>query len=263
MTPLTPQFTLHGGGASLQGIRSENQDRCFFQRSEDGSRAIGAIADGIGGLADGAGAAGTATGAAAGLAEWLFGVEAPTAEEIADRIRATYAHANARIAEGTGSRGRSGTTLVLVAITDEHLLVANVGDSRAYLFAEGGVHRLTADHSVVEELVRDGALSPEQAERSPYRNLLTRSLGDPDTPEVDVVVADAELDHLRRGATLILTSDGAHGVEGIMGAGRLKSALEGGGTPSEVARQLGQAAIDSGSRDNATVVLIESRPAAE
>ncbi len=246
---------LRGGGASLQGTRPENQDRCLFRRSADGTRALGAIADGVGGLADGAGAAGTATGAVERLAEWLFEAEEPTAREIESRIRRTYADANERIA---GGGRRSGTTLVLALVTEQHLLVANVGDSRAWLFVEDRIERLTADHSVVEELVRDGALSHEQAARSPYRNVLTRALGDGPLPEVDVRVADHQLELLRCGGTLILTSDGAHGVEGIMGADHLRAALAEDADLGRVASRLGQAAIDSGSRDNATVVLIQS-----
>jgi len=247
--------TIQVGGASLTGARSENQDRFFVRVSPDGERAIGAIADGIGGLADGAGAAAAAVEAVEAFCSWLFEADDPTPDEIEERVVELYRHANEAIVERTGSRARSGTTLVFVAATEKHRIVANVGDSRAFRLHGGELTRMTMDHSVVEELVRDGALSPEQAERSPYRNLLTRSLGDAGDPEVDVESVDrSELD-TRPGTAVILTSDGVHDVPGLLTAERVQAAIDEEPTLDAAAERLCRAAIDAGSRDNATLVI--------
>lgn len=243
------------GGASIQGKRSENQDRFFARVSADGERAIGALADGIGGLADGAGAAAAAVRAVEEFCGWLFAGDEPTPAELSDRVTELYRSANDYIVERSGSRARSGTTLVFAAVTENHRVIANVGDSRAFLLHLGELTRMTMDHSVVEELVRDGALTPEQAERSPYRNVLTRSLGDEGAPEVDVESADrGELD-APSGTAIILTSDGVHDVPGLLTAERLEAAITEEPTLEAAAERVCRAAVEAGSRDNATMVI--------
>jgi serine/threonine protein phosphatase PrpC len=243
------------GGASLKGVRSDNQDRFFVRVSPDGERAIGAIADGIGGLADGAGAAAAAVGAVEAFCAWLFDADDPSPSELRERVLELYRHANESIVERTGSRARSGTTLVFIAVTEEHRIIANVGDSRAFRLHDGELTRMTMDHSVVEELVRDGALTPEQAERSPYRNLLTRSLGDAGDPEVDVESVDRNQLDTRPGTAVILTSDGVHDVPGLLTAERVQQAIDEEPDLEAAADRLCRAAIEAGSRDNATMVI--------
>lgn len=243
------------GGASLTGVRSENQDRYFVRVSPDGERAIGAIADGIGGLADGAGAAAAAVRAVEDFCTWLFDADEPTPEELRDRVVELYRAANESIVERTGSRARSGTTLVFTAVTEHHRIIANVGDSRAFRLHDGELTRMTMDHSVVEELVRDGALTPEQAERSPYRNLLTRSLGDAGAPEVDVETADREQLDAPPGTAIIMTSDGVHDVPGLLTAELVQTAIDEEPDLDAASERICRAAVEAGSRDNATVVI--------
>jgi protein phosphatase len=243
------------GGASLQGKRSENQDRYLARVSPDGERAVGAIADGIGGLADGAGAAAVAVAAVEEFCTWLFDGAEPTPAELRERVLDLYRSANEAIVQRSGSRARSGTTLVIAMVTEHHRVVANVGDSRAFRLLRGELTRMTMDHSVVEELVRDGALTPEQAERSPYRNLLTRSLGDAGGPQVDVEsAARLELD-APPGTAIVLTSDGVHDVPGLLTGETIERAIEEEPTLDAAAERLCRAAIEAGSRDNATMVI--------
>ena len=239
----------------MTGARSENQDRFFARVSPNGDRAIGAIADGIGGLADGAGAAAAAVAAVEAFCVWLFDADAPTPAELRERVVELYRAANESIVERTESRARSGTTLVFTAVTEEHRIIANVGDSRAFWLHEGELTRMTMDHSVVEELVRDGALTPDQAERSPYRNLLTRSLGDAGEPEVDVETADREQLDAPPGTAIIMTSDGVHGVPGLLTAELVQQAIDGAPDLDAAAERICRAAVDAGSRDNATAVI--------
>jgi protein phosphatase len=104
--------------------------------------------------------------------------------------------------------GPAATTVVAVVVDDAHLWWANVGDSRAYLVGEDGVQRLTRDHSWVEEQVRGGSLTPEQARSSGRRNVITRSIGF--LPEVEVDTGGPV--ELRATDVVVLCSDGLYGL---------------------------------------------------
>ena len=84
-----------------------------------------------------------------------------------------------------------GTTLTAAYVDGSHLAIAHVGDSRAYLFRDGTLQRLTQDHSLVDELVRRGKLTEEQAAEHPQRSIITRALG----PEPDVEVDPGRTRH--------------------------------------------------------------------
>ena len=123
-------------------------------------------------------------------------------ERLADRVR----EANRRIHElshADHERHGMGTTLTAAYLDDSHLAIAHVGDSRAYLFRDGELQRLTQDHSLVGELVRKGKLTEEQAEEHPQRSIITRALG----PEASVEV-DTWTYPVKDGDILLLCSDG-------------------------------------------------------
>src|SRR5947209_11377323 len=126
-----------------------------------------------------------------------------TAEQrLSERVR----EANRRIHELSAAeheRAGMGTTLTAAYLDDSTLTIAHVGDSRAYLFRGGSLRRLTQDHSLVEELVRRGKLTEEQAAEHPQRSIITRALGP--EPEVEV---DTWTYPVRAGDVLLLCSDG-------------------------------------------------------
>ncbi|MBI1799899.1 MAG: Stp1/IreP family PP2C-type Ser/Thr phosphatase [Candidatus Eisenbacteria bacterium] len=102
-----------------------------------------------------------------------------------------------------------GTTCTAVAVRGTEVRIAHVGDSRAYLVRDERIRQLTADHSLVQQLVEQQLMTPEQARVDPRRNVLTRSMGVGEAVEVDA----AELSGgLRTGDTLLLCSDGLHGL---------------------------------------------------
>jgi protein phosphatase len=101
-----------------------------------------------------------------------------------------------------------GTTCTAVALKGDQVLVAHVGDSRAYLVRTHRARQLTSDHSLVAQLVARNQLSPEEARSDPRRNVVTRSVGVGPEIEVDVVAVS---EPLRGGDTLVLCSDGLHG----------------------------------------------------
>jgi serine/threonine protein phosphatase PrpC len=102
-----------------------------------------------------------------------------------------------------------GTTLTAVVLRGSEVFLAHVGDSRAYLVRAGAAVVLTADHSLVAQLVRAGLLTPAEARVDPRRNMVTRSVGV--APEVEADVVQVE-EPPRTGDTLLLTTDGLHGL---------------------------------------------------
>jgi serine/threonine protein phosphatase PrpC len=143
-----------------------------------------------------------------------------------------------------------GTTLTAGTLgTDGNLLVGHVGDSRAYLVRDGELTQITNDHSLVEEMVRGGELTPEQAESHPRRSIITRALGI--DPEVEVDVYPLEL---RPGDRLLLCSDG---LTTMLRGDEIAEILEGEPHPERAAQLLVDAANAAGGEDNVTAVVVE------
>jgi protein phosphatase len=169
------------------------------------------------------------------------------ADALVERIRAANAtiHDQARTeAEHAGM----GTTVTAAYVAGDTVVVAHVGDSRAYLLRGGDLTRLTRDHSLVDELVRRGKLTVEQAEAHPQRSVITRALG----PEPDVEV-DIEAFPARAGDVFLLCSDG---LTAMVHEPQLKPLLEQpGASLRDIGRALIAAANEAGGRDNITVIL--------
>ena len=140
-----------------------------------------------------------------------------------------------------------GTTLTAALLRGDEISFGHVGDSRAYLFREGALKQITNDHSLVEELRRQGRLSREQAADHPQRSVITRALG----PEPDVDV-DTMTFRGRPGDVFLLCSDG---LTTMLGDEDLIAILRREGDLENKARWLVRAANDRGGRDNITVVL--------
>lgn len=158
--------------------------------------------------------------------------------------------ASRRVFEEAESESRRGmtTTLVAAAVGGGAIFLAHVGDSRAYLLREGELLQLTDDHSMVNELVRTGQMTYEEARRSRYRNVITRAIGlqpgvQPDTAAIEVLPGDR----------VVLCSDGlsdpvpAHDLSRHLATG----------TPEASADLLLEAALDAGGPDNITVVVLD------
>jgi protein phosphatase len=167
--------------------------------------------------------------------------------ELAELARA----ANSRIHELSHSNAEQagmGTTLTAVYVGEQEIAIAHVGDSRAYCLRDGELLRLTDDHSLVDELLRQGRLTPEEAVEHPQRSVITRALG----PEGNVEV-DTRSFRARDGDVYLLCSDGLTTMlsEEVI-AGLLRS------TPRlrDAGEALIAAANDAGGRDNITVLLL-------
>lgn len=231
-------ITYDGGAATHVGaIRDVNQDRMLL------SGTIAAVADGMGGHAGGEKAAALAIGELSGVRGTIS----------ADRFHRVVDAANRRIYETSSDpalRGM-GTTIVAAAVDAEaeQLNIVNVGDSRAYRLRSGQLEQLTIDHSLVEDLVREGRLSPEEALTHPQRNIVTRALGINPEIEIDMFIVDAVV-----GDRFVLCSDGLFNEVDDEGIVEILNRVK----PSEeAAAELVETAVRLGGRDNVTVVIVD------
>jgi len=159
--------------------------------------------------------------------------------------------ANSRINELSHSNAEHagmGTTITAVYVGEEDVAIAHVGDSRAYCMRDGELLRLTDDHSLVDELIRQGKLTPEEAEEHPQRSVITRALG----PEASVEV-DVRSFRGRPGDVYLLCSDGLTTMVGEAELLRLLALHE---RLADAGEALIAAANGAGGKDNITVVLL-------
>jgi PPM family protein phosphatase len=232
-------------GTDVGRVRGHNEDRHLVRPP------VIAVADGMGGAQAGEVAAGMAVAALDALPETPRPGDLRRAVERANSdIR--------RSASGDAGRAGMGTTVTACLLGDDgRLYVVHVGDSRAYLVRDGELRRLTDDHSVVAELVRGGALTEEQADRHPQRNVITRALGASDKVSTDAFQVGVE-----PGDVVLLCTDG---VSAAVGDAAIRRAFADGASLDDAALALLAAADESGGEDNATVVLArvgEGDPAA-
>jgi len=164
-------------------------------------------------------------------------------------LRDIAEQANERIhslAQADSAHSGMGTTFTAAMVEGEEVSLAHVGDSRGYLFRDGELKLLTSDHSLVEELRRQGRLTDEQAEDHPQRSIITRALGPEPEVEVDTMTYRA-----RPGDVYLLCSDG---LTTMVKDGRIREVLAESGSLAEAADRLIDEANAAGGRDNITVV---------
>ena len=216
--------------------RRANED-AFFARAP-----LFVVADGMGGAQAGEVASATAIEILSqGLGD---------GESTEQRLSATVQEANAQIyalSVADDERAGMGTTVTAAYIGENDITLVHVGDSRCYRWRDGTLERLTDDHSLVEEMVRQGQLTEEQALDHPQRSIITRALG----PEA-VVEPDSQTVNARDGDVLLLCSDG---LSTMISDDQIAAVLAGEEKLTDAARGLVRAANDAGGRDNITVVL--------
>lgn len=218
-------------------VRGHNEDSFLLQAP------LFIVSDGMGGHAAGE--------VASSIAVETIGQQAPgTADDVL--LGAAVESANASVMsaaeKGIGKPGM-GCTATAVIIEKNHMAVAHVGDSRAYVLRQGTLVRVTHDHSYVEELVDSGQITADEARTHPSRSVITRALGsDPD------MYADHFSLEVGDGDRIILCSDG---LSGMIGDGQIESLAVSSATPQQAADNLVAAALTAGGADNVTVVVID------
>jgi protein phosphatase len=217
--------------------RPENEDS-HLVAPDDG---LYAVADGMGGHR--AGEVASATAIDALKAAYQGG------QRIDQAVGAANAAVFARAAEDASLRGM-GTTLTAIALHDSTAELGHVGDSRAYLMRDGNVTQVTEDHSLVEQLVREGRLTPEEAQNHPQRAIITRALGVDPNVAVDTYRID-----LRPGDRLMICSDG---LTNMLSDDTIAQTLRRHADPQQAADTLIDMANQAGGDDNITVILLDA-----
>ncbi len=216
--------------------RRDNEDSAFARAP------LFVVADGMGGAQAGE----VASRIAIEAFQRELSSEGSPEERLADRAQ----DANRQIYEISRSeheRAGMGTTLTAVYLDETAIAVAHVGDSRAYLFRDGELSRLTRDHSLVEELLQRGKLTEEQAAEHPQRSIITRALGV--DPQVDV---DTWTYPARAGDVVLLCSDG---LTSMITEQRIAAVLGEETDLDRAGERLIEEANAAGGRDNITVVI--------
>jgi PPM family protein phosphatase len=215
--------------------RQANEDS-YFARAP-----VFAVADGMGGAQAGEVASRIAAGA---FEERSVGDEPAEGqlEEIAQEANREI-H---QLAQVDSSRAGMGTTLTAAMVRDDEVALGHVGDSRAYVLRAGELKRLTKDHSLVEELRRQGRLTEEQAEEHPQRSIITRALGPEPQVNVDTMTFPA-----RDGDVFLLCSDG---LTTMVSDDEIRDILVGAKNLRTAVNRLVDAANRGGGRDNITAV---------
>ena len=226
------------------GKRVHNEDS-YLMPEKEGFPMLFAVADGMGGHAAGAVASNL-------LVENLKGFDQTALPDLPlEELRLAIEQANRNVfqeAEQDRSLRGMGTTLVAAFLLGNKYIAANVGDSRMYCFDGETLETVTIDHSLVEQLVRTGAITREEARIHPQRNIITRAVGV--SPMVDVDLFEREW---KPGDILLLCSDGLHGA---LETDDFISVLSSSRSLETKCDLLVQIALDNGSTDNITVLLI-------
>jgi serine/threonine protein phosphatase PrpC len=247
---VTLEFALE----SATGKRADNQDRVLQLESKFGSVFI--LADGMGGHEGGAVASSLATSkckeAMRSLPESLA-PDAALVTAIQEANRVIFDESR----NGDKNLRRMGSTIValLVSETPDGLLAigAHVGDSRLYFAREDRIFRLTEDHTMVQELVKNSTLTEQQAQDHPQAGVLSRALGHSEAVDVDLTSWML----LQPGDTFLLCSDG---LSGYVNDDVLREALQQRDASAMIARSLLDLAFREGSDDNVSVLVVRAVP---
>jgi serine/threonine protein phosphatase PrpC len=236
-------------------VRSHNEDSI----AADPANGLVVLADGMGGYNAGEVASGMATTVIVTEMRQIlsnakpYQVDQKNNEEIAARlVREQVLKANTSIYQAAQSQSQyagMGTTLVVCLYYDNRMLVAHLGDSRLYRLREGAFTQVTRDHSLLQEQLDSGLITPEEAKLSQNKNLVTRALGIDPSVDPEIHVHEAQPDDV-----YLLCSDGLSDMvddeEIRLTLITLKT------NPNLTVQQLVQAANDNGGRDNISAMLI-------
>jgi protein phosphatase len=225
-------------------MRPNNQDRYVADTTHD----VFLVADGMGGQEHGERASSMAVDLIPRAVLVRLGAHIDPRQAVVQALfEANRAILQASSSQVTGRR--MGTTAVLAVRQNDQVYVAGLGDSRAYLIRDNRVEQLTIDHTVAEALLRNGALTAEQARHSPYRHVLYKFLGCADLSDSTEVRPFTP----QPGDYLILASDG---LTNFVTADDLRSGAGRHSDPQQWANELVSLALKRGSNDNVTCVVV-------
>ncbi|SEM76755.1 Stp1/IreP family PP2C-type Ser/Thr phosphatase [Paenibacillus sp. OV219] len=231
-------------------IRTINEDTAWSEHLVDSGLALAIVADGMGGHKAGEVASGLAVDT---FREALEGISASlTLEERKTLMSQAILQANEAVFEAASSNEQyhnMGTTVVAALIQDDNAVIGHIGDSRVYKWRDQVLTQLTDDHTLVNELVKSGQITLEEAATHPRRNVITRALGTDEQVEVDIICTGWREDDV-----LMLCSDG---LTTMVSPSEIIGTLEQNELSlDQKADKLLQLALQAGGDDNITVILL-------
>ena len=241
---------IHVWGITDKGVvRTQNQDFYYLKPyGEDLTVAI--VCDGMGGAKAGNVASTLAVSTAASFLEEISEDELVRSPKESLTQAATLANESVFQKAGVESECRGmGTTMVAAIVSGQKATILNIGDSRCYQIGEEGIRKVTRDHSVVEDLVHRGEITPEEARLHPQKNLITRALGAESKARSDLYEIE-----LKQGEFLLLCTDG---LSNTLTDQELLYEVLYGGTAETYCQRMLDISLSRGAPDNVTAVLIQ------
>lgn len=237
-------------------VRSNNEDSIAV----DESCGVAVLADGMGGYAAGEVASGMACDFIKGeLGRWLHEASSNASDgDVKRAMDICVDNANRAIfgaANSNPTYAGMGTTLVLAVFRSGRLLLGHIGDSRAYRWRDGQLQQITKDHSLLQEQIDAGILTPEQAQYAANKNLVTRALG-----VEDLVLMETHLHDIQSGDIYLMCSDG---LSDMLRDQQIAEVMAAPASLPDMGAALVAAANDAGGRDNIAVVLVRAQGAAD
>ena len=238
----TEFFTFVTGQASDVGCRREINEDGFLSSPEAG---LWAVADGMGGHAAGDYASQT-------IVAELFSIGRPgSPEDLEARFMSRLFRANETIVDHAAelNKGTIGSTVVALLVFGREYSCIWSGDSRLYLMRQGTLQQVSRDHTEVRALLESGAISQEEADNWPRKNVITRAVGVTETPECEVIRGE-----LAEGDWFLLCSDGLNEHLSDQDIEQFMKSVQ---SPQELCDALIKETLSRGAKDNVTVVSVQ------
>ncbi len=237
------------GKTDIGRVRPSNQDN-FALRTFEGGKYFAIVCDGMGGYAGGNVASEIAVNTAVETIEEMLpisDIEAALKNALDKSNNMIYAQALK-----SEELANMGTTAVAVWVENGTATIAHVGDSRAYVYSEGKLTQLTHDHSLVQTLIDNGTITPEEAKTHPYKNVITQALGKDTLPVPSYVECQ-----LKENDVILICTDG---LTNMLDDEQIENILS---SRTEITQEACEALVDAanenGGTDNITAVLMVNR----
>lgn len=248
MSTASPANNINVASVSDRGLsekRPLNEDSFLA----DADRGIFVVADGVGG----ADAGEVASQTAVDVLDDAFRTRITDGEDVEDLMELAIQRANSSIYQMASENPRfsmMATTVVALHLEGNRATIGHVGDSRLYRISpDGNLHRETEDHSIVEEEVRAGRMTPEQAANHPSKNVISRALGAEASVEADMKVIEVE-----NGSAFLLCTDG---ITRHLPDSELRELLSSGRAPNDLCEEMKSRCYQRGAEDNLTAVIVQ------